>query len=209
MPQRDSTEPQRGEVFRVWRRPPHSLPTRLGFFVLGATLCTSLVITAVSLRSIDSFLREKIEETFPAILERTAVDLEAWYEDRKADTRAFAANSILKIHQSDLGSDSNRQAGSRSGTAVSRELERLLATTPEISSLFLLSRSGELVLEVGDEIELSMGMREEIRRTSLSRAGDSGGRTMRAECCAGWPHEPPSRCYAAPADAKNGRPTTA
>ena len=49
--------------------PLRSLPARISFIVLGATLITSLVITAISVRSIDDFLRRRIEQNFPAILE--------------------------------------------------------------------------------------------------------------------------------------------
>lgn len=176
MPRRDSTEQPRGGEFRVWRRSLHSLPTRLGFFVLGATLCTALVITGIALRSMDSFLRENIEQSFPAILQRTALELDSWYKDREVSARAFAGNPILNRHLSELAADPGGDPKSHAQAATSRELERLLANAPEIASVFLLARTGETLLWRGDEFELSMGMREEIRRTSLSRAGYSRGR---------------------------------
>ncbi len=176
MPRRDSTEQPHGGEFRVWRRPLHSLPTRLGFFVLGATLCTALVITGIALRSMDSFLRENIEQSFPAILERTALELDSWYEGREVSARAFTGNPILNRNLSALAADPGGGLKSHAQAATRRELERLLANAPEITSVFLLARNGDPLLWHGDEFELSTGMREEIRRTSLSRAGYSRGR---------------------------------
>jgi diguanylate cyclase (GGDEF)-like protein len=144
--------------------------------VLGATLCTALVITGIALRSMDSFLRENIEQSFPAILERTALELDSWYEGREVSARAFAGNPILNRHLSALAADAGGGLKSHARAATRRELERLLANAPEITSVFLLARDGDPLLWHGDEFELSTGMREEIRRTSLSRAGYSRGR---------------------------------
>ncbi len=176
MPRRDPTEQSCTEELSVWRRPLHSLPTRIGFFVLGATLCTSLIVAGIALRSIDSFLRKQIENSFPAILERTASELDAWYDDRAADARNFAGSTILEEQLDELVGDSNTAANSPASEQIRRELERLLARTPEIDSAFLLSREAELLLWVGQQIELSTSMREEIQRAQLSRAGYSRGR---------------------------------
>lgn len=176
--QRDSTKERGSGEFRGWRRPLHSLPARLGFFVLGATLCTALIITAIALSSMDSFLREKIEEAFPAILERTAGELDSWYENREASARAFAVNPILNSNLGEITAGLEPASIARARDEVAAELERLLAEEPELASVFLLNRAGEPLLWQGDELELSMGMREEIRRTSLSRAGYSHGRSF-------------------------------
>ncbi|MBW2727023.1 MAG: hypothetical protein JRE71_21815 [Deltaproteobacteria bacterium] len=161
---------------RVWRRPLHSLPARLGFFVLGATLCTALIISAIALSSMDSFLRDKIEESFPAILERTATELDSWYKSREANARVFAGNAILNSHLDELIAGTDPDAKARARDAISSEFERLLADEPLLASAFLLTGDGDPLLWQGDELELSMGMREEIRSRSLSRAGYSRGR---------------------------------
>jgi diguanylate cyclase (GGDEF)-like protein len=150
----------------------HSLPTRLGFFVLGATLCTSLVITAITLTSIDSFLREKIEESFPVILERTAFELDAFYQDRHEEAEAFARNSVLQGHIEALLSTRERPVSARTArTLIAKEFARLLEQTPQASSLFLLGPDQARLLWQGPEFELSAGILENISAQPVSRAG--------------------------------------
>ena len=176
MIQRDSAEQPKIENFRVWRRPIQSLPTRIGFFVLATTLCTSLAVTGIAVRLIDSFLRQTIEESFPAILERTAADLEFWYENRERDLQTFAESEVLERQLPEL-SDSTDSATRRFALAeVGHAFKRLLADAPEISSVFLLDHNGDSLFWQGPQIELSADMRKEIRRSGFSRAGYSRGR---------------------------------
>ena len=175
MSRRESAEKPRIESFRVWRRPIQSLPTRIGFFVLAATLCTSLAVTGIAVRLIDSFLREAIEESFPAILERTAADLEIWYANRETDLQEFAENLVLILEIPEIFAASEETDRTFALAEVSREFERLLKDTPELSAVFLLAHDGDTVLWRGPKIELSPGMRGEIRRTGLSRVGYSRG----------------------------------
>ncbi|MCP4038393.1 MAG: HAMP domain-containing protein, partial [bacterium] len=153
----------------MWRRPLDSLPARLGFFVLAATLCTSLVITAISLNSIDSFLREKTEESFPAILERTATELESWYAARATEADGFREDPVLASYWGDLMLAAPLAIHARE--EITEQLDRRLARSPEFEAAFVLAPSGQVQIWRGRKIELSMGMREEIRRTALSRAG--------------------------------------
>ena len=163
------------EEFRIWRRPFHSLPTRLGFFVLAATLCTSLIITAIALNSIDSFLRAGIEESFPAMLKRTDIEIDSWYEDHQAIAADFAQGLVQVGHLQDLVGKVHGRDLERSRRVVGRQLQLMLDETPAFSSAFVLDRNGETLAWRGREIELSMGMREEISHKSLSRAGYSEG----------------------------------
>ena len=58
-------QPEKSPVFEphVWRRPLQSLPTRISFFVLGATLIASLTVTGISVKAVDSTLREKVNRS--------------------------------------------------------------------------------------------------------------------------------------------------
>ena len=58
--------------------PVRSLPARISSIVFGATLVTSLVVTGISVHSIDSFLRGKIEQSFPARLASASQRLDFW-----------------------------------------------------------------------------------------------------------------------------------
>ncbi len=79
-----------------------SLPARISFIVFGATLVTSLVITGISVRSIDRFLRGKIEQNFPAALESAGQRLELWYDQRLLELGVFASSRILTENISSL-----------------------------------------------------------------------------------------------------------
>ena len=54
------------------RNPFRSLPGRIVVFVFAATVLTSLTVTAVSVSTIDSFLRANINQSFPVVLDATA-----------------------------------------------------------------------------------------------------------------------------------------
>ena len=82
----DNRDPAR-IPFTVWRRPFHSLPTRISFFVLAATLCSSLIVTGVSVQSIESLLLEKAEQKYPAVLENALERLTLWSRDRSYEVR--------------------------------------------------------------------------------------------------------------------------
>ena len=62
-----------------------SLPRRLSFFAFATTLITSLAVTWISVHSIHGFLREKIDQKFPAILGETGAKLDRWYDQRLAN----------------------------------------------------------------------------------------------------------------------------
>lgn len=175
MPKRQTTTTSPSEEFRVWRRPLHSLPTRLGFFVLAATLCTSLIISAIALRTIDSFLREKIEESFPAMLQRTAVELDFWNEDHEAIAAQFANDLVQVGHLQDLFIDVSDGERTYARSVVGRQLHSMLSEVPAFTSAFVRNGQGEVLLWRGAEIELSPSMRDQLASTGISRAGYNEG----------------------------------
>jgi diguanylate cyclase (GGDEF)-like protein len=176
MPKPPPNPTSSADAFRVWRRPLRSLPTRLGFFVLAATLCTSLVTSTVSLRAIDSFLREKIQESFPAMLQRTGIELDFWYEDHKAIAAEFARDLISVGHLQDLLTDTSPSEKSFARTVVGRQLHSMLLEVPTFSTAFVRDGQGELLLWRGDELEMSQSMRDQLASATFSRVGYSEGR---------------------------------
>jgi diguanylate cyclase (GGDEF)-like protein len=176
MPKPPPNPTSSADAFRVWRRPLRSLPTRLGFFVLAATLCTSLVTSTVSLRAIDSFLREKIQESFPAMLQRTGIELDFWYEDHKAIAAEFARDLISVGHLQDLLTDTSPSEKSFARTVVGRQLHSMLLEVPTFSTAFVRDGQGELLLWRGDDLEMSQSMRDQLASATFSRVGYSEGR---------------------------------
>ena len=152
----------------MWRRPLGSLPTRLGFFVLGVTLCTALVITAISLESIDGFLREKTEESFPALLDRTAIDLEAWYAARLDEAAGFRRDPVIASYWADLILDPRFADNARD--AISEQLDRRLEMSDAFEAAFILDTEGKQMLWRGQRAQLSLEMLEQTRSRPLTHA---------------------------------------
>ena len=164
--------------FPIWRRPFQSLPTRIGFFVLGATLCTSLVVTGISLKSIDSFLRERVTRKFPTLLENANERLDLWYAQRRLELDEISKQRALSTILADL-----RFAGPAGPDAAMRqEASALLAARlkemPSYVSLFVLDERGRRIASAGSECELTMGLLEQLRgplESSISRVAFVAG----------------------------------
>ena len=106
--------------------PVRSLPARISFIVFGATLFTSLVVTGISVRSIDRFLRGKIEQTFPATLESTSQRLELWYDQRLLELGVFASSRILGENLPSMAPGSKNARATRAAQEIEQYLEYVL-----------------------------------------------------------------------------------
>jgi diguanylate cyclase (GGDEF)-like protein len=141
-----------------------SLPARISLIVFGATLVTSLVVTGISVRSIDRFLRGKIEQTFPATLESTSQRLELWYDQRLLELGVFASSRILAENLNAMDPGSHSFEANRAAREIEQYLEYVLGSFPQYDALFVLDPDGERLLWVGSEYELS----EQLTRGSLA-----------------------------------------
>ena len=105
---------------RLLRRPFASLPSRIITSVFAAALFTSLAVTWISTQSTESFLRDKIDEKFPAILRSASERLDLWYSQREIDIQTFAssATAVENVGRLARGSGAAQRARGR------RELER-------------------------------------------------------------------------------------
>jgi diguanylate cyclase (GGDEF)-like protein len=119
----------------------------------------SLAVVWLSAQSIQSFLREKLDQKFPAILERASDRLEAWYAQRELDVQTFASSTTLEENLGRLGPG---REGARAHNEIEKYLAYVLDRFPAYESLFHLDRNGERMLGVGDEIDLA-------RATHLAR----------------------------------------
>ena len=73
-----------------WKRRFSGLAFRISFMVFAATLFTSLVITWVSIHSIETFLRSELEQSSPEFSKRNSDRLNLWYPQHEYDVTAFA-----------------------------------------------------------------------------------------------------------------------
>lgn len=91
-------------MFSGWLNPSRSLPTRIALFVFGTTLVSSLVVTGISVQSMDSFLSEEIERSFPDAAERARERLNLWYAQRELEAQELADSDALRSNLSSLSS---------------------------------------------------------------------------------------------------------
>jgi hypothetical protein len=144
-------------------RPFHSVPSRIIFFVLTATLVTSLVVTWVSVRSVRAFLNTKIEHKFPVILRSAAEALDLWYAQRTLEVDTFARRELLVNNLSQLREG---RAPERMVSEMRDYLSLVLQRSPQYETLLLLDTDGETVVELGSELKLPSSVRSWLARVS-------------------------------------------
>ncbi len=151
-------------------RPFQSLPSRIILSVFGAAFVTSLVVTLVSTSSIESFLRQKIDQKFPATLLSTAEHLDLWYSQRRLDVETFARSTTLMDNAPELASPSAK--GGRSREEVGKYLQYVLERFPQYAAIFALDPDGGELLWVGERTSLPAGLRSRLAGVTSSQVGD-------------------------------------
>jgi diguanylate cyclase (GGDEF)-like protein len=149
------------------RRPFRSLPSRIVTSVFSAALITSLVVSFISTRSIESFLREKIDEKFPALLHGTRQRLDLYYSQRLLDVETFARSAVVTAGC--MGLAGPRASASR--TELRTYLSYVLERFPQFEALFVLDAQGRTLLWIGEEVELPERLRERAARISAPTLG--------------------------------------
>ncbi len=150
--------------------PLRSLPGRLSVFVFAATVLTSLAVTWMSVTSIQTFLRGKIDQKFPAILRSSAEKLELWYAQRLVDVGVFSSSEILVENLGQIGSSGDRANLARQ--EIRQYLTYVLESFSQYEALFVRDRKGRVALGVGEEIELADTFVEPLKRGSSPSVGD-------------------------------------
>jgi diguanylate cyclase (GGDEF)-like protein len=136
----------RGKTFR-------GLPARITFFVFWATVITSLAIAALSIGSIQSFLRGNLERKYPALLDTAGDRIDLWYEQRTLETGVFANNEILRENLPRISSRRS-SAAQRASREVEQYLSYLLEGFPQYLELTILDRNGTEVIRTGELLDL-------------------------------------------------------
>jgi diguanylate cyclase (GGDEF)-like protein len=149
-----------------------SLPSRLILGVFSTVLVTSLAVAVTATRSTESFLRDKIDHKFPAVLERTSERLGLWFAQRQLDVETFARSQIVEDHLTALAQRGRRGAAGRSRAEVESYLSYVLERFPQYEALFLLGPEGQLLLGVGVQVALPDAAREPLGGLEQSRVSD-------------------------------------
>jgi diguanylate cyclase (GGDEF)-like protein len=138
------------EPFAAARRQPlNSLATKIIFFVFLSTFLTALVVSWISIESTHRFLREAIDQRFPAVLQRSASRVEAWLSAAHSDVEARAGAPALRAIAGPLRNGAD-------GTEIRKALD--LAASGEklaaVRSLVLIHPSGAVAATWGDPAPL-------------------------------------------------------
>ena len=72
------------------RRPLSSLATRIIFVVFLSTFLTAAIVSSISVHSTYTFLRAKIDGSYPALLAHTAVRVDAWLDEGATELASLA-----------------------------------------------------------------------------------------------------------------------
>jgi len=152
-----------------WKNPLRSLPTRIAFVVLSATLVSSLAVTAFSANSIDSFLRSKIDQKFPRILVSVSEKIDLWYDQRVLELGVFSSSTILVENLDQLGPEGS---GGRARSEVQQYLAYVLDSFPQYGALFVLDPNGETLIWVGDRIPLTKPLRTHVSAATRATVSD-------------------------------------
>ena len=147
------------------------LASRLIFFVFCATLLTSLVVTTVSMRSLQGFLREKIDHELPVALESAAERLDVWYGQRRLDVATFARSAVLGSRLEELGGDDEERA-QVARREVRDYLRYVLERFPQYRALIVYEAEGRELLEVGERPPFSDALVGELLEVDGSRMSD-------------------------------------
>jgi diguanylate cyclase (GGDEF)-like protein len=161
-------------------RPFQTLPSRIIAWVFGAAFVTSLAVTLVSTSSIESFLRQKVDQKFPAVLQRTAQRLDLWYSQRRLDVETFGRSATLVENADQLGSG-NGDAARRASSEIRQYLAYVLDRFPQFSALFVLDADGRELLWAGERLELSAVLRADlagVTSSSVHNVADLAGQAV-------------------------------
>ncbi|HME72948.1 MAG TPA: HAMP domain-containing protein, partial [Myxococcota bacterium] len=134
------------EPFAASRRQPlNSLATKIIFFVFLSTFLTALVVSWISIESTHRFLREAIDQRYPALLQRSASRVEAWLSAAQADVEARAGAPALRAIVGSLrsGADGPEARKALDLAASGRQLAAL-------GGLVLVHPSGAIAAAWGD-----------------------------------------------------------
>lgn len=127
------------------RQPLNSLATKIIFFVFLSTFLTAFTVSWISIESTHRFLREAIDQRYPALLQRSAARVEGWLSTAKTDVEARAATPALRAIVGSL-----RSGGESPEARKALEVAASGHALPTLRGLVLLHPSGAIAATWGD-----------------------------------------------------------
>jgi diguanylate cyclase (GGDEF)-like protein len=128
--------------------PFRSLAGRIILLVFAATVVSALMVSLISVQSLDGFLREKVNQRFPRAASQIAEDLDQWYTLRGRDLEVFAGSTILSESLPRL--ESQGRSGERARDEAEQYLRYVLESFPQFERLVLARPDGSSLIEVGE-----------------------------------------------------------
>jgi diguanylate cyclase (GGDEF)-like protein len=129
--------------------PFRSLATRIVLLVFVATVVSALTVTWISVQSLDSFLRQKVDQRFPQVANRIARELDHWYTLRTRDLEVFAGSAILTESIPQLEAGGRR--GKRARNEVEQYLRYVLNNFSQFEQLGIIGLEGLPLITVGHD----------------------------------------------------------
>ncbi len=136
------------------KNPFRSLPARIVAFVFGAVMLTSITVMGLAINSIDTFLRDEINQKFPAVLEARSHKLDHWYRQREREIEVFSQSEVVLGNLRALSSPLQDRRRSRAVDEVEQYMRYVLDGFRQYSALYILDPTGRDLLWVGQPVEL-------------------------------------------------------
>ena len=149
-----------------------SLPTRIIVLVFSAALVTGLAVTVISAGSTEAFLRSKIDERFPELLNTTARHLGEWYTQREVDIATFASSDTLAIGLLEHRAE-------RAHSEARRYLAYVQHGFPQYRCLFVLDTRAATRVSVGTDLELPAPLLASLAAVDAARVSGVVGTASR------------------------------
>jgi len=148
------------------RKPFRGLAARITLFVFWATVITSLAVTALSIHSIHGFLRQNIDQKYPAVLSAVGDRLDLWFDQRTLEIGVFANSEILRDNVALLDAGTPTPRTQRARLEVEQYLSYLLDSFPQYRMLVLLDAEGHELLWAGEYIDLPESLLGDLASSS-------------------------------------------
>ncbi|MEE8582110.1 MAG: diguanylate cyclase, partial [Myxococcota bacterium] len=156
-----------------WQNPFHSLPGRITFFVFSATLLTSLAVTAISVESMNRFLRHKIDQRVPSILARASARLDRWYDQRVSDIGVLARSEIVVRNLGRVNAAKATPTSRKARSEIELYLGYVMESFPYYQTIVVLDRQGASLLSVGEALDLPESLRTTISAVGADTVSDA------------------------------------
>jgi diguanylate cyclase (GGDEF)-like protein len=149
-------------VFRYIRK---SFSAKIITLVVINVVTTSLVIGLVTMRSTESFLREKISEKFPSILVNTKGKIDLWYHNSSMDMAVLARSPALTKQIKFFLEADDSVSLKTARNAMTTYFEFIRERLPVFKEFAVLGKGNELVYWSSENVreyeEYLIGQREE------------------------------------------------